>query len=381
MLEPREVSDDSEARQLLEAARAVDTLVADPGGVEELGDRGGSRATGSLLAQAILRGGRGFLDHASAMTASEITSDGFDAAQHLEDVGTRRATEYLTDLLKPEQSGRMVRVLQSVWEGYGGSPADFPGGKNLSGKLTDEDLEFLISNLSAADMEFWRRLGGSITVAQLARLDIPEPSPNLNRLVNANVDRLMVRGMRILFEAEQFGEDAEATPPSWSIRRRNLSLRGSGWTGYIAAKSVDELPRHERWNGISVDSLRERATRNNSRIANVDLDTGNRFIGYSSKEDADVTGDDELLQLAARPDAKVHRATVTLPGGRRLVCGFSTLTASGHTSATFTLNELISVAIPLLVDPNEAEMANVMEIAKSPNVTLQGEQEMLEFDE
>ncbi|MEV5570830.1 hypothetical protein AB0L06_12320 [Spirillospora sp. NPDC052269] len=380
MLEPQENDNESASSRLLEAAKAIDTLVADPDGIEELGGQEGGQATGGLLAQAILRGGRGFLNYESATTAEAITANGFEAAQNLEGEVTGRATRYLTELLKPEQSGRMVRVLQSVWEGHGGSPSDFPGPKDLSGKLTKEDLEFLISNLSSASVDFWRRLGSSITVAQLAALDVPDFSSNLNSLINANVDRLMVRAMRIFFEAEQLGEDADRSLPSWSIRRRNLSLRGRGWTGYIAAKSVDELPRPERWDGISVDNLRRRATGNRSRVANVELDTGSRLIGYSSKGDADVTGDDELLQLATKPNTKVHRATVAVTGGRRLICDFSTLTASGHTSATFSLNELVGVAVPLLVAPNDVEMASVMEIVASPNVTLHGEQATL-FDE
>jgi hypothetical protein len=361
------------SREVQEGAMARDILVANPEAVEELSSKSRTEPAAGLLAQAVLRGGRGVLDGQRTHEAVETTIEGFIGAERVALRQTRLATELISALLRPEQASRIGRVLQSVWEGNGGRSSEFPGQRDLSGRMTDGDLEFLISSLPNRDIDFWRKIGRSLEISQIARLELGEYSPNLQLLIAANADTLLTRGLRILNENQRLDEINEEVYPRWVIARNCLALRGIDWTAYIAANSVNELPKSERHNGPVATDLRARADRSSTPISNVELDTGDRVISYSSKEGEDVMHDSRLGQLANRREIKVRRATVIISGSRRLSIDFTTLTASGYTSSTFPLSDIVKSAFPVLVDVDQETEVVIDRMADSePEIAIQG---------
>jgi hypothetical protein len=252
----------------------------------------------------------------------------------------------------------MTRVLQSVWEGHGAPPAEFPGRRDLSGQLTDDDIAFLVDNLTTDDPRFWRRIGRTLSLEQLSHLSLADPSVNLQRLVASNADRLTGKAMRLLHEPPRVDEADIPQVPRWLIARGCLTLRGEDWSLYIASNSVDQLPRAEQRDGIAVSRLRDRSVSQSVIIGQLELSSGDRVITYASRGMENVINDDRLLNLAESPDVLIHRATLVLRSGRRIVCDFTSLTALGHTSATFPLDELIGSAFALLKDIDDEDMRN-----------------------
>lgn len=367
-------------RQIQGVAAETDTLIADPGAVEELGERNETEPTAGLLAQAVLRGGRGLLNEEGARSAVSRTIDGFHGAEHVNIDATQKATQLLTTLLQPEQASRLNRVLQSVWEGHGGRVADFPGPRSLSGRMTDQDLNFLIENVPTRSHDFWRRIGRGIDAAQIARLGIEENSPNLQAIISANADILLARGLRLVHESARLDETQELDQPRWLVSRGCLVLRGPDWAAYIAPNSVAELPLGDKYDGPSVIELRSRADQCHARIANLELDAGNRVIAYSSKEGEDVMHDDRLTQFTDPQAVRVHRATLALPNGGRLVCDFVGLTATGHTSAVFSIGDIVAAAIPILMQPDEVVTHFLDGLTQSLRSRASFEQQMLDFE-
>lgn len=366
-------------QDLQQAAHRSDTLVTDPLGVQELSESI-DRPAVSLLSQAILRGGRGFLSYQQATNATAVTNEGFRGAEYGRPAPTRVATDLLANLLAEDQASRMTRVLQSVWEGHGARPADFPGRRDLSGRLTDDDIVFLVDNLTNSDTQFWRRIGRTISLDQLARLLLTDPSENLQYLVSSNADRLTGKAMRLFYDPQRVDE-IESQFPRWLVERNCLALRGENWSLYIAPSSVDQLPPAERRDGIPVAQLRERSLNHPVSIGQLELNSGDRVITYASKGMENVIHDDRLIELAESPEVYVHRATLVMRSGRRIICDFTSLTSFGHTSATFTIEELIGSAFPILKDiENEDTRSAIQKLATAPDSNVNLEQMSLDFD-
>jgi hypothetical protein len=93
-----------------------------------------------------------------------------------------------------------------------------------------------------------------------------------------------------------------------------------------------------------------------------------------------VINDDQLSELAERPDVLIRRATLVLPGGRRIVCDFTSLTAFGQTSATFAIEVLIGTTHLVLKDIDDADMQTATRALSSAPERPAAEQMTLDFD-
>lgn len=351
----------AETGTLRDAATAAETLVTDPDAVDQIEVRRASAPVVGLLTQALLQGGRGVLAQPDASAVADATASGFDAAQRREASPTAAAAELLSSLLDAPLAGRMTRMLQAVWQGHGGSLTEFPNTISLGGALTDEDLLFLLDTIDTADWDFWRRIAAGVTVGQLARLALPENSPNFQRLVKAGLTHFTAKALRV---RQDLGTD-DGADPIWRTAHGCLALRGDGWTAYLAPSKADELPSSdEAGDGIAIGELRQRAAATQVGVGNVHLIRGDRSITYESVEFADVVNDPELAQLAEdRAGGRITRATITLPEGRRLTCDFTTASGTGHTTAIFPVADLVRVGVPLLIrlrDPEAAALAELV---------------------
>jgi hypothetical protein len=180
----------SENRQLLtDKALATDTWITDPSGVAAVSSVRSKQTYLGLLSQALVRGGRGVCGGKEVTNLARKTEIGFAASRQLAEPDTRRAVQAIEGSLDAEQSGRLTRVLRAIWEGHGGAAAAFPTSATV-GQLTDDDLSYLLSAVEQASSDFWRRIGRTITTAQLGRVRIEDPSANMQALVKANVEHL-----------------------------------------------------------------------------------------------------------------------------------------------------------------------------------------------
>lgn len=348
---------DSGRSALREQARATDTWITDPSGMAAIASVRSQESSLGLLSQALVRGGRGLAGGDEITDLTEKTQAGFIGSAQLSEPPTRLAVQAIESNLDTEQSGRLTRVLRAVWEGNGGSASRFPKSESI-GHLTNDDLSYLLTVMADAPSDFWRRIGRTITTAQLGQVRIEDPSPSLQALISANLEHLQARGVRIVSEPFRLGESDDV--PRWLVSKGCLALRGLNWTAYLAARRAEEMPAADDTRAPDLSTLKRRATEIGSPIIQVQFGRDDRAITYESKDGTDVLEDPQLQKVAT--DLKItaiEKAIVAIEGDRSVGIDFSKKTAIGPTNAVFPLGALVRSSLPLLSDLDEEELTKL----------------------
>ncbi|GGL22659.1 hypothetical protein [Planomonospora parontospora] len=368
----KQTKDQESIDRLREVARGSDTLITNPDGLTEIEAEQRNQPILRLLGRALLQGGRGVIDEHLASQTSQTLATGVEAAQSLDAEPTRRAAEVLEDVLSGPSQSRIQRFLQALWVGSGGAESTFPGETALSGPLDDDALAFLIETEGVADSaEFWRRIGSRLTIDQIGRLPIPPRHfPNLQYLVDANIDRLWGRVVKVSSHGLQTTLDAHEYPtPWWAVRNSLLCLIGDSYEALIG--TLSEQLEHISINSQepSIEELIERAKSNDIRLGELVLKNGKRFMSYGSEDNEDVSGDPNLLNISTSlgPSATVTSAVASLSRGKHLKVHFSRALATTEGPAKIPLRELVLTAVPLLRDYVSSTESRLMDtLAEEP---------------
>lgn len=352
--------------ELSAQSKEADTLITDPGGVDQLS---ATRTTGieSFVSRTIIRGGRGLVDEARAVSATADIAQGFEAARVADEERTRSAVDAAREFLRPSESSRMLRFLQATWVGSGAPTETFPADVGAPADPGDEGLRFLIEQDEIADDAFWRGIGSSLTVERLSELGISGAPPNLQHIVRANLDRLWAKAVRVRPDQPRLDDDAYIL--TWRMEFNLLALTGSDFTAYLGStvEDIAQVKVPEPFTrGVTVEELRARARA--IAVDSLELSNGQRVVTYrSSDQETDVAKDDELATVAkALGSASVQRATITV-GARHLELDFTTSTASARTSAKPPLTDILGLGLPLLwplAEPDAATFASMMAAAR-----------------
>lgn len=349
--------DGTDRAKLAAAADESETWITDPSGIAAISSGRAAEPVLGLLGQALVRGGKGIADGREVSALARTTTAGFGAAAAQSAPPTREAVEALRLHLDDAQSGRLTRVLRAVWEGHGGSIANFPSSVDV-GRLTDDDLTYLLTATSDAPREFWRRIGRTLTTEQLGRVRVPDSSPSLHALVSANLDSLQAKGLRVVAEPHQLGESEDV--PRWVVARGCLAFRGLNWIAYLAGRRVEELPPADEGTSPDLETLRNRATSRRSTITRVQFGRGDRAITYEARDGVDVMNDPELSKLASDVrGATVESATATLATGGTVNIDFPQKTAVGPTSSAFPVGALTRSVLPIVAELTDDELASI----------------------
>lgn len=349
-----EVADsDGGGAALDESARSADTWIADSDAVVAVGEARRNSPILGLLGQALVRGGRGVATKPTIEWLTATTQTAFAKAQELDAASTGAGVGALEAGLESQQAGRLTRVLRAVWEGHGGVGSQFPTVAS-TGPLTDDDLAYLLETLTDASADFWRRVGKSVSTAQLARLHISDPSQALQQFVEGNLDRLLAKGLRAGHQQVRLGESDEF--PRWLIDRGCLALRGLEWIAHFAARKAEELPPIEEGKAISLDAIKDRAASARGTVTRLEFGKGDRAVSYESKERLSVLEDEDLARLAADVlGLNVERASLALLGGGTANVEFASRTALGPTNSALPLDVLVRTVLPFVASLSEEE--------------------------
>lgn len=354
---PAGAESEAQRTQLAEAAIEARTWITDPSGMAAISTVRVNNPVLDLLGQALVRGGRGLANDSEIGVLAQTTTDGFVGAASQVADATRMAVEAIQGHLDSVQSGRLTRVLRAVWEGHGGAASTFPSSVEV-GRLTDDDLTYLLSATATASRDFWRRVARTVTTEQLGRLRLDDPSMALQELVSANIDGLQAKGLRVLTEPHQLGESEDV--PRWMVSRGCLALRGLNWVTYLAARKAEELPQEEAGRTPSLATLRDRATSRRATITRVQLGRGDRAVTYEARDGLDVMNDEELDQVATdMRGAAVETASLNLPGGGTVTLDFGKRTALGPTSSVFPIGTFVRSVLPLVSSLTDEELTAV----------------------
>lgn len=342
-------------RESIEAKSRVDEVIADsnamftePAALEKLIDRKKSDSTANMLSNALAQGGRGSFVGTEAVDLADVVQRGFASAAHVNLEGTAEAVDTISDSLRGQQAWRMNRVLQAVWEGSDGSLSTFPGGADLSGRLNTESLSYLVKYMRTDDLDFWRRVGRGLTLADLEGLDFESASANVENLIQANLDVICARATVIKPDPLGLNETTTGGRYRWSKRGRHITFEAPKLFAVVGSAKIDLIDvDHEEAAAVSVDAFVERAR--STDLVEVSIHSGPDHISVKNDEGAISTerlrgvsatfgGSAEIAQAIA--GSRTGRVTVDLPGR----------SGTGKTQSKVRLADLLVTTIPLVVD-------------------------------
>ncbi len=370
---------DGPMQEVASLAKRENTLITEPGTLEALTQAKRDKPVVGLLGSALLQGGRGVISEASVGNVVSTTSSGFEAAQAVSKQPTQEAAVLLNDILDHRQSERLTRILRFFWEGHGGAASDFPVASDVAAQLTGTDLRYLLDGIDSNDEALWRRMGRSLSLDLLTRIPPNDLPDAFQKLVTANAGSLSAKAVRVAKTEVRLGDPDDVF--EWFLSGGNLALRGSNFTAYIAATSVESLPTVPLLDGPSISTLRERAQSQSLNVGVVRRTIGTPLSHTSRFPKSNLSSDEDLVNVSGALGlaTRVAEATVILDG-RRLICDFEESTAKGHTNATFPVSDLVRVAIPLMQSVDESTREKLVDLGTQPIVGPDGgEQLVIDF--
>lgn len=359
-------------RNDLEArASETSTWITDIQGVDTVANFTENAGFADLLGKGLARGGRGLLDGPDANSLISQTSDGFAGTEDLDAQRVGAAVESIETHMDDTESGRLTRVLRALWEGHGGTGSKFPRTEGL-GKLTLNDIEYILTSVPDGPDALWRILGRDLSIGQISRLRVQDPSLPLQSLVDLNMDRLTAKGLRVTQEPLKLDEDEELVP-RWVVGRGCLSLRGRDWTAYLAASKKEELPLPDDDSSeilFTIGTLKKRASDIDAHVGNVVMRDHDLEFTLKSSTKHDVLHSPNLEEMAEQfGDNRVRAASVYPKGGGEAKVDFETATALGDRNTNFLATSLIQATLPLLQKLSADELKAVREkLGKSPPI-------------
>ncbi|MFC5788931.1 hypothetical protein EDM22_01330 [Agromyces tardus] len=349
---------DTDLGVLRDAAAEHQAMVSGPEALERLIDRKPDDSTATMVSNALAQGGRGLFVQDEAVEFAQAVASGFDAAAQAETARTASAVEEITENLGEVQASRMTRVLQAVWEGSDGRLEDFPGTRDLSGRLNLDSLRYLLNYMDSGDRTFWQRIGRGVRLRDLTELGIELPNPNVSRLIQANLDVLQARACAV-FGNPMAIDGADAVELTWSIRDRFLTLEGPSYF-VLTSESKEEIePKIRPGQPVpSIDDFIERA--DPDALDEVTLRTGTELV-IVHNEEGPINGD-RLTEVAGQraTTTGVEKAKVKSPTGRVTV-DFRTATGTRQTRSNLLMADLLQATIPLVLTLEDDDRESLAE--------------------
>jgi hypothetical protein len=359
---PASTNDDLPIESVEEAAISTNTLLTDTAALQIVSQSPDDAPVVSLLATALLRGGRGLVDTDAASSATADVREGFDGAQALDATRTAKAVATAEKFLQVNESDRLTSFLQAMWLGSGGMSSEFPGAARVL-DLGAEGLQFLMDHDEIEDAGFWTAVGRSVALPDVTALRVEGFSENLQHLVRASLQNLAAKTCKVLDDQPRL--DTTLPDYYWVIERRLLGLRSPDATTYVARK-LDEMQvgSSTAGDGVPLPTLLERAERHGLEVSDLELTRGDKALVYRSDSSSDIIHDPELDQISETfgADSRVTRATTRMPAEVDLLVDFRESSTRGRTSAQFPVASLARRTLMLLRNLDDDEMTKLDEI-------------------
>jgi len=330
-----------------------EAMVSSPEALDEVIARKERDATGSMLGNALAQGGKGMILQRDASGLADSVAAGFAGAERVEIVPTADAVEAMEKHLAAPQASRLTRVLQAVWEGGAGRTDEFPGSKDLSGRLGREATQYLIDLIENDDTDFWRRVGRRLTIADLAELDITRNPQNFHRLAQANLDVLEARACAVIDNPQREMEADQEAPYRWTLRRRRVALDCPGYY-VILGESKPDIEKDVAGTGRGIDVRTFVARASGVTLHEVAIHDGKEGVTHTSDEGA--LDQARLLTLSQQlgSGVEVRRAVVVSPSGRVTV-DFPNASGTGQTRSRVLAADVLQATLGLVRAVSESD--------------------------
>ncbi|HUW88241.1 MAG TPA: hypothetical protein VMW30_07710 [Candidatus Paceibacterota bacterium] len=352
---------DEQSRKRLELnAREAGIFVTEPLAIETLmHPKDEQRNTSRMLRNSLAQGGKGALiGRPIAENLAKVIQDGISGAGELKVTETAAALDAMENFLAAPQASRLTQVLHAVWDGANGRIDQFPGIRELPGKLNTPALLFLLEYMESADPTFWRKIGRGISITELAKLSSVSHTDNFQHLVNANLNSIGARACRV-FENPLGMDDSDGALFSWKPTRKLLELSGPGFTAQIGDLKDDLAPdvhnkklpksQNDKNNelGINVKNFIHRWR--DMSVIDVHIADEKDIIDYSTKDNNinKVALQNKAAAFSSTP--YIEKSTFSTRTGRVSI-DFVNRTGTGITRSELLMADLICVAVPMLAD-------------------------------
>lgn len=347
--------------ELGDKSRDADLLLAAPEAVEKLTQNTNTNSTGRMLRNSLAHSGRGaIVDSAEASMLAQAFSRSFASAAEGNADETRSGLEIIDEYFTLDQSLRLSRVLQAVWEG-GGSPLhEFPGTPELSANVGGVSLAYLLQLMDTDDLNFWRGVGRGVDLDDILSFITPEIArlQNFQSLINANLDTLRARACQVvdlgMLETSfdrRFEWGVEVTDAS---RPSALRLRGPGFSAAVA-KSREELGpvATSRAEPLSVETFLGRA--GGDDIVSLSIRDGDRHLELTDDNGA-IDGNFIKAATSRLVSPAIEKIVVATSTGRVRV-DFPNCTGVGVTKSDTLMADVLGATLEYLIHADE-DVAN-----------------------
>lgn len=334
-------------------------LIANADSVTALIQQAKASPYATLVSRALLQGGKGLVRRERAENVVGSVSEGFQDASHSRAQHIPEAVEAAEGVLDTPRSNAISSFMQALWIASGERADTFPVLVASQPSLDTAALSFLLDMPELDDDEFWSRIGRNIEIEKILSLDIAGSTPNLQRLMRMNADRLRARVCRVVSSG-----DSKYRTNEWFLGDGGLGLAlGSSSAVFTNTKIADITEE-----GISsvqpVSSVSLRARAADIRVVALSIAARESRIDYAAVADIDISSDPQLGNVASALGSGAEVVSVTAAIGaadRRLNCNLQTSTSHGNSNAKYFLSEMAVNSIPLFVDLSEEQLTDLYE--------------------
>lgn len=357
---------DTDWRSMLsDTTRESRSLVISDVGIDRLVGLKSDLPVVELLTSGLARDGVGWLEGEEAATLGEDFATGYLAAAEHERAAMGRAVGQMEHWLSSTGADELVSFLHALWVGSGGSAREFPSDKTpWEGSLSDQALTFLIGLDHIEDEDFWRRIGRTVDLAQIQRLNVEGRNLNVDALIRLNSDRLRCAACVVASQEPRLWEVQEH--PEWRRSAGHVSLVAPNFTAFFTARKeeADALVRDER--GMSFGMLEARAEAHELEVSEVQVSHGTERIAWGHDEEASSILWNHNLQATIERigrDVPVVRAVANTVLGRQVIVDAKSALLHGKTAAQYTVSEMARLAARILVGCDFGEVEAIDAIA------------------
>lgn len=342
-------------------ARHPGVLLTSGAAIGELQAAAASPTLASLIAPAVIRGGKGLLTSEGAGSLAAAATTGFDGVRELDAEATRAAVSAFRRSLQDHFAVEMERSYALLWVGSGGDPDEFPGAVDAKSSLGAGRLRSILGYLfrspAIGDADFWQRIGSFVSEDDLLSFSEVTSNPNLHSLVEAKLNDLR------MVSVSASSLIPKPPTPQWSISDGSLRLH----VDEAMLDFVRDGRRHNRlpaaYDAVSLEAVANRAV--GLTIDSIEVDSDTLAVTFGAKGDGSVI-DDEWFANISRAEGfnAVNTVLVRMPSGGKLRCDLRRGVATMEGTKMRPLAELGEVAARLLppLSPHaRTELAKVFE--------------------
>ncbi|MGW3858333.1 hypothetical protein [Micromonospora arida] len=355
---------DPDTRAELATALVGDSqcLVSDAASLDSFATRTAPAETSSVLpgvaARVWIRGARGLLDQPAVAELQDQVAVGGSAMMRGSVDDGRAVVWAVRRNFRSEYAKRIERVMQIMWLSAGNPLSSFPGRHTMSTQLSESEIRWLLPFLLRAahvDDDFWRLVGEVIDLRLLQSLGDVGESPNLDRLITVNLDRLLVT--QAMLHRRNVSLHPSLNEPHWSIRSGLLTLGAEGFDCHVVDdKRKLANSRHGSW-PTYLDDIQARLERYrlqeiafSSPAATVDVKSATSQ-GLAGRQATDITGSlgamGGIAKVAVRPAG----------GDCNIMVNF--LRGTAETDERSQIQNLVTTAIDLIYQGDAALLEEI----------------------